>query len=173
MRWGGMSRASHQNAWVAAFLAIVLKLMALPMASAFGTLSLEQLLTGSFCSSGGVQQVSLTLEKKSHRSPPRRIKPIAVVPSPSVQYRFRRKRSRCQNLSPRSCCGRPNPCAGSRPEAAGHRSTLEPLQHLMYDRVYLSPLLPVVTQASSMHSGGSTVKGDIGEAQKWLMYVKV
>ena len=64
MRWGGMSRASHQNAWVAAFLAIVLKLMALPMASAFGTLSLEQLLTGSFCSSGGVQQVSLTLEKK-------------------------------------------------------------------------------------------------------------
>lgn len=63
MRWGGMSRASHQNAWVAAFLAIVLKLMALPMASAFGTLSLEQLLTGSFCSSGGVQQVSLTLDK--------------------------------------------------------------------------------------------------------------
>lgn len=65
MRWGGMSRASHQNAWVAAFLAIVLKLMALPMASAFGTLSLEQLLTGSFCSSGGVQQVSLTLEKRA------------------------------------------------------------------------------------------------------------
>ena len=58
-------------------------------------------------------------------------------------------------------------------KGAGHRSTLEPLQYLTYDRVYLSPLLPVVAQASSMHSGGSTVKGDIGEAQKWLMYVKV
>lgn len=63
MHWGGMRRVHHHNAWVAAFLAMVLKLMALPMANAFGSLSLEQLLAGSFCSSGGVQQVALKLDK--------------------------------------------------------------------------------------------------------------
>jgi len=69
MPWVGMRRVHHHNAWVAAFLAMVLKLMALPMASAFGTLSLEQLLAGSFCSSGGVQQVALALDKDEPASP--------------------------------------------------------------------------------------------------------
>ncbi|KAF0866572.1 DUF2946 domain-containing protein [Pseudomonas sp. LD120] len=63
MVWCGMRNASHQNAWVAAFLAILLKVMALPMASALGTLSLEQWLAGSFCSSGGVQPILVTLDK--------------------------------------------------------------------------------------------------------------
>ncbi|MGX1126342.1 hypothetical protein AB7M23_003135 [Pseudomonas sp. HLS-6 TE3448] len=65
---GGMSNASQQNVWVAAFLAIVLKVMALPMAGAFGALSIEQLLTGSFCSVGSVQQVTLALDKQQPSS---------------------------------------------------------------------------------------------------------
>ncbi|BCD89184.1 hypothetical protein PSm6_55910 [Pseudomonas solani] len=65
----GMRREAHHNAWVAAFLAIVLKVMALPMATAFGSLSLEQLLAGSFCSSGGLQQSALVLDKDSSGSP--------------------------------------------------------------------------------------------------------
>ncbi len=68
MVWCGMRNASHQNAWVAAFLAIVLKIMALPMASALGTLSLEQLLSGSFCSSGGVRQIAVSLDKEPSSS---------------------------------------------------------------------------------------------------------
>ena len=64
MVWCGMRNTSHQNAWVAAFLAILLKILALPMASAMGTLSLEQLLSGSFCSSGGVQQIAVALDKE-------------------------------------------------------------------------------------------------------------
>lgn len=64
----GMRNASHQNAWIAAFLAIVLKIMALPMASALGTLSLEQLLSGSFCSSGGVRQIAVALDKEPSSS---------------------------------------------------------------------------------------------------------
>ena len=58
----GLRNASRQNAWVAAFLAIVLKITALPMTSAMGTLSLEQLLAGSFCSSGGVR-LAVALDK--------------------------------------------------------------------------------------------------------------
>lgn len=63
-----MSNASQQNVWVAAFLAIVLKAMALPMSGAFGALSIEQLLTGSFCSAGSVQQATLVLDKQQPSS---------------------------------------------------------------------------------------------------------
>ena len=68
MVWGGMRQATHQNAWAAAFLAIVLKLMAPPMASVLDTLSLEQLLSGSFCSSGSAQQIALSLGKEPSTS---------------------------------------------------------------------------------------------------------
>lgn len=64
MVWCGMRNASHQNAWVAAFLAVLLKISLLPMASAMGGLSLEQLLSGSFCSSGGVRQIAVALDKE-------------------------------------------------------------------------------------------------------------
>jgi hypothetical protein len=63
-----MSKAYHQNIWVAAFLAVILKVLALPMSSALGTVNLEQLMLGSFCSSGGVQQVSLLLKKDESSS---------------------------------------------------------------------------------------------------------
>lgn len=68
MATAAMSKAYHQNIWVAAFLAIILKVLALPMASALGTVNLEQLLLGSFCSSGGVKQVSLLLKKNQPSS---------------------------------------------------------------------------------------------------------
>ncbi|WP_409281372.1 DUF2946 family protein [Pseudomonas defluvii] len=48
---------SWDNLWVAALLAMLLKVLALPMASTLGDLNLAQLLAGSYCSSGGGQPV--------------------------------------------------------------------------------------------------------------------
>lgn len=53
----GLRMRSWDNLWVAALLAMLLKVLALPMASTLGDLSLAQLLAGSYCSSGGVQPV--------------------------------------------------------------------------------------------------------------------
>lgn len=54
----GLKNSTWDNVWAAAVLAMLLKLMMLPMASALGELSLTQLLQGSFCSSGGPQYVA-------------------------------------------------------------------------------------------------------------------
>ncbi|MBA6060044.1 DUF2946 family protein [Pseudomonas juntendi] len=51
----GLRPRTWDNLWVAALLAMLLKVLALPMASTLGDLSLAQLLAGSYCSSGGVQ----------------------------------------------------------------------------------------------------------------------
>ncbi|MCO8166020.1 DUF2946 family protein [Pseudomonas sp. 21LCFQ010] len=51
----GLNERTWDNVWVAALLAIVMKIMMLPMASAFAELNIYQLLQGSFCSSGGLQ----------------------------------------------------------------------------------------------------------------------
>ncbi|MBD8792677.1 hypothetical protein IFR09_22885 [Pseudomonas syringae] len=50
-----LNERTWDNVWVAALLAIVMKIMMLPMASTFAELNLYQLLQGSFCSSGGLQ----------------------------------------------------------------------------------------------------------------------
>ena len=55
MRRCGLRARTWDNLWVAALLAMLLKVLALPMASTLGDLSLQQLLAGSYCSSGGVQ----------------------------------------------------------------------------------------------------------------------
>ncbi|MCV4289016.1 DUF2946 domain-containing protein [Pseudomonas capsici] len=55
----GLRNRSWDNLWVAALLAMLFKVLVLPMASTLGELSLEQLLIGSYCSSGGIQPVVL------------------------------------------------------------------------------------------------------------------
>ncbi|QUW68198.1 DUF2946 family protein [Pseudomonas synxantha] len=51
----GLRPRTWDSLWVAALLAMLLKVLALPMASTLGDLSLAQLLAGSYCSSDGVQ----------------------------------------------------------------------------------------------------------------------
>lgn len=67
MRHCGLSARTWDNLWVAALLAMLLKVLALPMASTLGDLSLAQLLAGSYCSSGGVQPAML--DKDGNLSP--------------------------------------------------------------------------------------------------------
>lgn len=55
----GLRARSWDNLWVAALLAMLFKVLVLPMASTLGELRLAQLLTGSYCSSGGMQPVVL------------------------------------------------------------------------------------------------------------------
>ncbi|WP_349975870.1 DUF2946 family protein [Pseudomonas sp. WHRI 8519] len=57
-----MRSSTWDNLWVAALLAILFKVSVLPMASTLGELSLAQLLTGSYCSSGGMQPVVLDMD---------------------------------------------------------------------------------------------------------------
>lgn len=64
----GMHRTTRDNTWVVALLAIVLKITTLPMAAAFGQLSLAQLLSGSYCSSGGTQYRPLAFDKDDNDS---------------------------------------------------------------------------------------------------------
>jgi hypothetical protein len=58
----GLHSRSWDNLWVAALVAMLLKVLVLPMASTLGEFSLAQLLTGSYCSSGGVQPVILDMD---------------------------------------------------------------------------------------------------------------
>lgn len=51
----GLRARTWDNLWVAALLAMLLKVLALPMASTLGELNLAQLLAGSYCASGGGQ----------------------------------------------------------------------------------------------------------------------
>ncbi|MBF8757357.1 DUF2946 family protein [Pseudomonas guariconensis] len=67
MRGCGLRARTWDNLWVAALLAMLLKVLALPMASTLGDLSLQQLLAGSYCSSGGVQPAML--DKDGNLSP--------------------------------------------------------------------------------------------------------
>ena len=67
MRRCGLRARTWDNLWVAALLAMLLKVLALPMASTLGDLSLQQLLAGSYCSSGGVQPAML--DKDGNLSP--------------------------------------------------------------------------------------------------------
>jgi len=55
----GLRLRTWDNLWVAALVAMLFKVMVLPMASTLGELSLAQLLAGSYCSSGGMQPVVL------------------------------------------------------------------------------------------------------------------
>lgn len=55
----GLRLRTWDNLWVAALVAMLFKVMVLPLASTLGELSLAQLLTGSYCSSGGMQPVVL------------------------------------------------------------------------------------------------------------------
>lgn len=64
MRHCGLRARTWDNLWVAALLAMLLKVLALPMASTLGDLSLAQLLAGSYCSSGGVQPAMLDKDGK-------------------------------------------------------------------------------------------------------------
>ncbi|MCH7416406.1 DUF2946 family protein [Pseudomonas mosselii] len=67
MRRCGLRARTLDNLWVVALLAMLLKVLALPMASTLGDLSLQQLLAGSYCSSGGVQPAML--DKDGNLSP--------------------------------------------------------------------------------------------------------
>lgn len=55
----GMGKTTWDNLWIAALTAMLFKVFALPMASAAGELSLAQLLSGSYCSSGGAQYLAV------------------------------------------------------------------------------------------------------------------
>lgn len=62
----GLRLRTWDNLWVTALLAILLKVLALPMAGTLNELSLEQLLAGSYCSLGGAKPVVLDKDAASN-----------------------------------------------------------------------------------------------------------
>ncbi|AZL71490.1 DUF2946 domain-containing protein [Pseudomonas sp. ITEM 17296] len=55
----GMSKTTWDNLWIAALMAMLFKVFALSVASVAGELSLVQLLSGSYCASGGAQYLAV------------------------------------------------------------------------------------------------------------------
>ena len=136
----GMRRIAWENAWVAALLAIVLKITTMPMAAAFGELSLEQLLSGSYCSSSGAQYRPLAVDKdgsdsskgadQGHCCCSQAHGPMPLARPPTLlklAMTSTRSQDGCSAFqpSPRDCWPASNPRASPVHDAAFRRTRLE------------------------------------------------